>query len=428
MPARNKTRRGYRAAIAGAMVLLTPLIPLSPVAADDSVEQVTEYDPQSTDNLSPALKATMQQQESLQPAVSLIMDQAVASPDSGFAGLAFEGDGLSIYWKGNLDAGMQQAVTDARKFGAVGVKAALHSKAELEAAADEVERAMPAGATDVQAIGVRHDGSGLTIERMPATESASLRSSASRFGRSFQTADETLKQLNLDVPVQVTTASRRSKLLSCVGACDRLDDASPWNGGTRTITPDAPKSDYGCTTGFGVTKGSTTYVLTAAHCATSGNHVTDYQGETIGGVYAENWQYDLLLLNARGWYKIFDGSTTTANKKDVVAWGYHSVGEYLCHSGSRSGTKCGLRTESGNYRVHGCDSDGDCFYVEGLIKTVQVDGATAAINGDSGGPVFSLSGSGVRAKGIVSAGGGTEMYFQDWADVIRLYGAYPRTP
>lgn len=63
-----------------------------------------------------------------------------------------------------------------------------------------------------------------------------------------------------------------------------------------------------------------------------------------------------------------------------------------------------------------------------MINTTQINGSTAVRGGDSGGPVFSLMGDGVRAKGSVTGGSGTTMYFQDWADVIRLYSGYPVTP
>lgn len=55
---------------------------------------------------------------------------------------------------------------------------------------------------------------------------------------------------------------------------------------------------------------------------------------------------------------------------------------------------------------------------------------TAALGGDSGGPVFTLVGTtGVRAKGIVSgaSSGGSTLIWQDWADVISSFNAYPVT-
>jgi hypothetical protein len=70
-----------------------------------------------------------------------------------------------------------------------------------------------------------------------------------------------------------------------------------------------------------------------------------------------------------------------------------------------------------------------CGYrLRGLILARQIDGLSASQPGDSGGPVFTLDGDGFRAKGIISGvGSHSEMWFQDWHDAIRLFGAYPRT-
>ncbi|WP_018255125.1 hypothetical protein [Salinispora mooreana] len=61
------------------------------------------------------------------------------------------------------------------------------------------------------------------------------------------------------------------------------------------------------------------------------------------------------------------------------------------------------------------------------IEGHHVDGGLAARAGDSGGPVFTLDGSGVRVKGITVAGIGSTFLFQDWADVFQVFGVYPRT-
>ena len=130
---------------------------------------------------------------------------------------------------------------------------------------------------------------------------------------------------------------------------------------------------------------------------------------------------------------MFDGGPLTSNYKNVFGWGYHAKGELLCQSGMKSGVVCNLKTGSNlpdfNVECWAPDSDGDCdYHLKGLIRAIQMDGHDAARPGDSGGPVFSLMGSGVRAKGIVSGGAGSELLFQDWADVIQQFNAYPVTP
>ena len=85
---------------------------------------------------------------------------------------------------------------------------------------------------------------------------------------------------------------------------------------------------------------------------------------------------------------------------------------------------------NGSFPQNHPDSDGDWGYtIYGLIETVQIDGQVAALQGDSGGPVFTLDGAGVRAKGITSSSGTSSnvFYFQDWATVLSRFAAYPNT-
>jgi streptogrisin D len=385
-------------------------------------------DPQASDNAAAEIVAAMRQQEALQPAVQALVAEGLNAPDSGFAGLAYEGEGLTLYWKGSLTPGISGALSVARAHGPIEVRAARFSKRELDAAADQIHKELGLR-SDLQKIEVRHDGSGLTIEKLSAEEGTRVAAYAARRGQTTLSVDRWLATKRSPVPIAVKATGAPTELLACANnICRRTDDRSPWNGGTAYYNWDANVNPpWRCSTGFGVRRGTQTYILTADHCSTYPDVVADGALEVIGGVYSGRWEYDILLLNARGSRLIFDGTPTTSNTKIVNAWGYHVVNEYLCHSGVATGTRCGLKTVGGDYRLYGCDSDGDCFYRNGLIKSTQVDGLQAAQGGDSGGPVFSLSGSGVRAKGIVVGGSGTTMYFQDWADVIREFNAYPVT-
>jgi len=150
----------------------------------------------------------------------------------------------------------------------------------------------------------------------------------------------------------------------------------------------------------------------------------------MGQLEYQNRTYDLALIDADGWHVVFDGSSTTSNKKNVLSWGYWVANELVCQSGMTSGTVCGIKQIKSVDRNESCDpgqAPPDCGYiVKGLIYCVQIDGATAARDGDSGGSVFTLDGTGVRAKGIsIGVGTATEFYFQDLSDVIREFGMYP---
>jgi streptogrisin D len=397
-------------AVGLALVSLASLILVSPANAKPQVEPPSpgiNPDPQSIDGMDPALLATMRKQATLEPAATILTEAAAKIPGSGLASLAFEGDGLVVYWKGAMPASMVAAMTAARKFGPVSIRSAPYSKAELEAEAAKIDAAAEAG-SNIASIVLKYDGSGLLVEQMrPATAAAAQ----ARAGRALPTAATIVGSVHATVPVQVTMAQATYEFLSCPSTgCTRRDDTSPWNSG-----------DY---PGFGVyvPAWDQTYVLTAAHCATwhagNGDNAYDGAGEFIGRAsIVEDWDKDLILIEARGWRLMFDGGPTTRFKKTVHSWGYHVVNELLCQSGARSGTVCGLKTESNNYANWTCDSDGDCFYVHGLIGATQVDGRTAGQHGDSGGPIFSLDGDGVRAKGVLSAGDGAQLLFQDMADV-----------
>jgi hypothetical protein len=191
---------------------------------------------------------------------------------------------------------------------------------------------------------------------------------------------------------------------------------------------------WSCTTGFGVHSGSPaqSWVLTAAHCAELGDQARHRSGYFMGGINSDQDEYDLLLINADGFFVIYDGHSSTSYTKRVMSFGYWAANELVCSSGSVSGTICDLRQDYSvnvNFVCQPGQTEGCGHTVRGLIRTTQLQGRRAVRPGDSGGPVFTLDGVGVRAKGVISAGSTNQalMYFQDWADVIRLFGAYPNT-
>ncbi|MEU4625376.1 hypothetical protein AB0G04_36070 [Actinoplanes sp. NPDC023801] len=382
--------------------------------------------------------AAMRHQEKFQPVVQELTELAAKNPAAGFTSLAFEGDGLSVYWKGNPPTPVQQAVTAARNKLDVKLRSAAYSMADMENFADRIAGA--AAESDLQAISLNYDGSGIKITKKPPSR---VSSREAKSGRSVRRAEDILSQVRAQgaaagnavakrIPATVVTADHVIEPLACNGPCSRLDDSPAWNGGIRLVNRDSPKGWYECTSGFGTRQGNNYYLVTAAHCGhSSGDRYYDAAGEFIGTSCGEQSTLDIQVICAPGFYRMFDGPPGTTNYKNVLGWGYHVVNELLCHSGATSGVICGLKTIGGDYQVWGEDSDGDQFYVKGLIKTTQIDGQTGARKGDSGGPVFSLMGTGVRAKGTISAGGaGSDtMLFQDWADYLRQWSdMYPRTP
>jgi hypothetical protein len=153
----------------------------------------------------------------------------------------------------------------------------------------------------------------------------------------------------------------------------------------------------------------------------------------MGPAYQQSVTYDLAIIKANGSKLIFEGGTTSSTTRTITGWGYWAAEQLVCQSGffsaaATGGTVCGIRQKNNvdEIRLDGKDSDGDTGYIiEGLIRSVRDGGGIAARPGDSGGPVYTISGSNGTAKGIVYGGGGSTVYFQDWADVGRIWGLSP---
>jgi hypothetical protein len=209
------------------------------------------------------------------------------------------------------------------------------------------------------------------------------------------------------------------------GLASRLDDTWPYWGGGRITNTDF-RTDINpvqCTAGFPVTAGGAQYMLTAGHCGRPGGAWTNGNNTEFFGTGAyEHVGYDLLLISASVGGAIWDGGVGSGEfTKGIAGWDWVWPGEWLCTSGSVTGALCGHVVDyfTANY----CDFDpyGSFECYDDLILAHQVYQSTAVNSGDSGGPVFGLSGSDrVIAKGTISGGGGDQIMFQDFATAWRV--------
>jgi hypothetical protein len=170
-------------------------------------------------------------------------------------------------------------------------------------------------------------------------------------------------------------------------------------------------------------------MLTAGHCGRpnggwSNGDVTQFLGH---GAH-EHIIHDLLLIGADGGSRIFDGGVGSGEfTKAVAGWDWVYGGEWLCSSGSVSGAICNHVVSSFFNTVCGYDAYGNYECYSDLIASFQVDGWIAARPGDSGGPVFGLTGDRVLAKGTMTAVAGNWLYWQDFGTAWTDFGVVPLT-
>ncbi|MGI5157429.1 trypsin-like serine protease [Microbispora sp. CA-102843] len=321
-----------------------------------------------------------------------------SGPSAGYAGIELAGDRVVVWWKDKVPGRVRAAIRRAGKAVTVEVRPAAYSQSELSEAADRLWAASGADhGGRVHAVKLALDGSGLTAA-VREQDAALARQELPKVG----------------VPVE-TVAQEPMKLTKT-----RCDDDAPWYGGAaiRNATFAAgggcggnASLGYHCTAAFAVHINLVRYLLTAGHCGAPGDRFTDGAGQTIGTAEAEHVGHDLLLIrvtgvvsvnNATGW--IWDGKPGVNDfVKPVAGWGWTYKGQSLCVSGATSGATCGHVVDGKYTEICGKDIYGTYECYDDLISAKSPAlGSTAG--GDSGGPVFELTGgsSMVRAMGSIT--------------------------
>ncbi|MET0304876.1 MAG: RICIN domain-containing protein [Solirubrobacterales bacterium] len=179
---------------------------------------------------------------------------------------------------------------------------------------------------------------------------------------------------------------------------------TPMRGGVLIAPAGTPLTGGGCTAGFNATGNASPdrYVLTAGHCAASTNEWESFlsteQPKYLGKVASWTFpthDYASINVNGTSWdtspwpsHVAFWGHAVEGGKPDtpivnpsvpITGEGVSFKGQFVCHSGSQSGTSCGFVTAVG---VTGNVGGGQSIL--GLTEF----GKTCSISGDSGGPVF----------------------------------------
>jgi hypothetical protein len=207
----------------------------------------------------------------------------------------------------------------------------------------------------------------------------------------------------------------------------RYNDSSPWNGGDF-IYHLGTSFGSNCSSGVPVHDASngTNYMLTASHCFWDfggvGTSVRNgYLRSDTGALYSGS--SNTLIGSVTKNSNLTSGSTTqdvalikasTSTLDFVAAWNSQAwgvyvgratnhVGDQVCQSGAFDGQICGgIVIRALNLTV--CPT-GESFCVKNLVRANNsTSGAVAVGSGDSGGPVYSYTGSNLLARGMTDQG------------------------
>ena len=316
----------------------------------------------------------------------------------GFADIAVDPDHnhLRLYGKGTPPQRVRSILARLPHGVTAEVDTARYSKAELHAARAKLLRGRTAmnlpvtGAAPVHitSIAPAVDGSGLEVGYDSAAGGTGRKNSlaAAAEGRFTQQVAEAAGRV---AGVHAIAIHR----LQSIDLASRQRDHSPWTGASALRNPGGGI----CSGSFGVMNSRGQYMLTSAyHCgSTSGGRWTTWTGGDLVGTTdasEESGTDDVVGIKlaspqVRGW--LYDGAATRTDgyAKPVTGWGHNNVGDYVCTDGANGGVHCGVQIAQTDIGVTGPNNiyrpDVDLAYA-----TSSTPGGVAAINGDSGGPVF----------------------------------------
>jgi hypothetical protein len=202
------------------------------------------------------------------------------------------------------------------------------------------------------------------------------------------------------------------------------NDTTPYYGGARIYSRLTSNSASWCTAGFPWKYSGKWYMVTAGHCTTgNGAIMNPSHSDYIGPVVRDNWKngYGSVKLSGQGYYsgdlalyrinsdssasaRIYKGGKTSTSSRPVHDYWrrWAQEGDKVCTGGMMTGEKCGWKVT--DTQVNFTYSGGT--RAKNMVVAKKTSGS-CTINGDSGGPVYTVDGSGrAFAKGIISGGGG----------------------
>ncbi|GAA1934351.1 hypothetical protein [Streptantibioticus ferralitis] len=405
------------AALTGSISLFVS--PLAAASASKSGETTTGADAvtshQVTDQHMLAIEKKQEVLDKIAGEITEGLSESDRAKIPGFTEVAVDPDhnDLRLYWKGTPPQRVKRILAHLPTGVTTKVFPALYSKAELHAARNKLlhggkpeDLHIPGNTTPIRitSIGPAVDGSSLQIG-YDEDHGTGKRDHADPLAAGVrQSRTDEVKALTRQL-TGVSTAAIYKPL--SVDLSSRQQDSSPWYGGAALRNP----SGGICSSSFAVKNGQGHYMMsTAYHCNGGNGQWSTYWGGTPVGTSdglqqsASDDALGIDLPSGLSAGDLYDGpaSETDGYYKAVSGWGHNNVGDYVCTDGANSGihtnvqisqTDIGVTGENGVYRP-----------ITDLAYATAPDGV-AAVNGDSGGPVFAgvNNYSTDEARGVITA-------------------------
>jgi hypothetical protein len=257
---------------------------------------------------------------------------------------------------------------------------------------------------------VFHTGAGATRDKIVAAivkHQAEIRAVLPHppaMGADLRTGELVVMVNNADSGL-FSAASLKSKFEAIAGvpvSVRRLarDENMAVEGGSRVVGTDpADGRRYACTTGFVVTDGARTGVVTAAHCPDNLSYIdTGHREIPLTYIGQWGWGFQDVQVNVsdQALRPLFYADTAKSLMRPVTglrARASTRAGDLVCHRGEKTGYSC-AQVELTDFAPSGDLCGGPC-----LPTWVSVAGPKCQ-GGDSGAPVFN----GTIAFGIVKGG------------------------